>query len=50
MGGRRLYIAVRGSFYGLPSIVGEDEEFAELYCRHNGRDSVPPSLVDRTDT
>ena len=22
-----------------------DEEFAELYCRDNGRDSVPPSLV-----
>jgi hypothetical protein len=39
----------RGSFYGfLASMRGQlfrDEEFAELYCRDNGRDSVPPSLV-----
>ncbi len=39
----------RGSFYGfLASMRGQlfrDEEFAELYCRDNGRDSVPPSLL-----
>ena len=39
----------RGSFYGLlASMRGqlfEDEEFAELYCADNGRDSVPPSLL-----
>ena len=38
-----------GSFYGfLASLRGQlfrDEEFAELYCPDNGRDSVPPSLV-----
>jgi len=37
------------SFYGfLTSMRGQlfkDEEFAELYCPHNGRDSVPPSLL-----
>ena len=36
------------SFYGfLASMRGrifKDEEFAELYCLNNGRDSVPPSL------
>ena len=39
----------RSSFYGfLASLRGQlfrDEEFAELYCPDNGRDSVPPSLV-----
>jgi len=39
----------RGSFYGfLASMRGQlfqDEEFSELYCPDNGRDSVPPSLV-----
>ena len=39
----------RGSFYGLlASLRGQlfrDEEFAELYCTDNGRDSVPPSLL-----
>ena len=39
----------RGSFYGfLASLRGQlfrDEDFAELYCPGNGRDSVPPSLV-----
>jgi transposase len=39
----------RDSFYGfLASQRGElfrDEDFAELYCAHNGRDSVPPSLL-----
>ncbi len=38
-----------GSFYGfLASMRGQlfrDEEFSELYCRGNGRDGVPPSLV-----
>ena len=47
----RLYIdhVGRGSFYGLlASMRGqlfEDEDFAELYCADNGRDSVPPSLL-----
>ena len=39
----------RGTFYGfLASLRGQlfrDDEFAELYCRDNGQDSVPPSLV-----
>ena len=39
----------RGSFYGLlASMRGKlfrDEDFAELYCADNGRDSVPPSLL-----
>jgi len=39
----------RESFYGfLGSMRGRlfrDEEFAELYCPDNGRDSVPPSLL-----
>ena len=39
----------RGSCYGLlASLRGQlfrDEEFAELYCTDNGRDSVPPSLL-----
>jgi hypothetical protein len=39
----------RESFYGfLASQRGQlfrDEEFAELYCRDNGRDSVSPSLL-----
>ncbi len=39
----------RESFYGLlASMRGQlfrDEEFAKLYCRDNGRDSVPPSLL-----
>ena len=39
----------RESFYGLlASMRGQlfrDEEFAELYCRDNGRESVPPSLL-----
>ncbi len=39
----------RDSYYGfLASQRGQlfrDEEFAELYCRDNGRDSVPPSLL-----
>ena len=38
-----------GSFYGLlASMRGRlfrDEDFAELYCADNGRDSVPPSLL-----
>jgi hypothetical protein len=39
----------RGSFYGfLASMRGmlfRDEEFGELYCSNNGRDSVPPSML-----
>jgi hypothetical protein len=39
----------RLSFYGfLASMRGQlfrDEEFAELYCPDNGRNSVPPSLL-----
>ena len=39
----------RGSFYGLlASMRGQlfrDEDFAELYCADNGRESVPPSLL-----
>ena len=39
----------RDSFYGLlASQRGQlfhDEDFAELYCANNGRNSVPPSLV-----
>ena len=42
----------RGSFYGLlASMRGKlfrDEDFAELYCADNGRDSVPPSLLATT--
>ena len=47
----RLYIDYVGreTFYGLlASMRGQlfrDEEFAELYCPDNGRDSVPPSLL-----
>ncbi len=46
-----LYLDYVGqdSFYGfLASLRGQlfrDEDFAELYCPDNGRDSVPPSLV-----
>ena len=39
----------RGSFYGLlASMRGQlfrYEDFAELYCADNGRESVPPSLL-----
>ena len=39
----------RRSFYGfLASMRGQlfrDEEFADLYCPDNGRNSVPPSLL-----
>ena len=46
-----LYLEYVGSdtFYGfLASQRGRlfrDEEFSELYCADNGRDSVPPSLL-----
>ena len=33
-----LLASMRGQLF-------EDEEFAELYCSDNGRDSVPPSLM-----
>jgi len=39
----------RDTFYGfLASQRGKlfrDEDFADLYCADNGRDSVPPSLL-----
>ena len=39
----------RGSFYGLLALMRgklfRDEDFSELYCADNGRDSVPPSLL-----
>ena len=39
----------RDSFYGfLASMRGQlfkDGDFAKLYCRDNGRDSVPPSML-----
>lgn len=39
----------RHSFYGFLASMRDqlfrDEEFAELYCPDNGRDSVPPSLL-----
>ena len=39
----------RGSFYGLLALMRgklfRDEDFTELYCADNGRDSVPPSLL-----
>ncbi len=39
----------RDSFYGFLSSqrgwLFRDEEFAELYCPDNGRDSVPPSML-----
>jgi len=42
----------KGSFYGFLAsqrgLLFRDEEFAELYCRNNGRDSVPPSLLATT--
>ena len=42
----------RGSFYGFlathrPDLF-HDEDFATLYCRDNGRNSVPPSLLATT--
>jgi transposase len=42
----------KGSFYGFLAsqrgLLFRDEEFVELYCRNNGRDSVPPSLLATT--
>src|SRR5450830_30881 len=39
----------RDSFYGFlatqRSRLFRDEDFGDLYCRNNGRDSVPPSLL-----
>ena len=38
-----------GSFYGFlasqRNVLFRDEDFAKLYCRDNGRPSVPPSLL-----
>ena len=47
----RLYLDYVGqhTFYGLlASLRGQlfsDDDFAEIYCPYNGRDSVPPSLL-----
>ena len=47
----RLYLDFVGeqTFYGFLARerdkLFEDEDFAGLYCRDNGRDSVPPSLL-----
>ena len=47
----RLYLDYVGqdTFYGLlASLRGQlfsDDDFAEIYCLDNGRDSVPPSLL-----
>ena len=47
----RLYLDYLGqdTFYGLlASLRGQlfsDDDFAEIYCPDNGRDSVPPSLL-----
>jgi len=42
----------RHSFYGFLALMRgqlfRDEEFAELYCPDNGRDSIPPSLLATT--
>ena len=39
----------RDSFYGFLASLRDqlfrDEDFSQLYCPDNGRDSVPPSLV-----
>lgn len=39
----------RDSFYGFlvtqRSHLFRDEDFADLCCKNNGRDSVPPSLL-----
>ena len=46
-----LYLDYVGkdTFYGLlASLRGQlfsDDDFAEIYCPDNGRDSVPPSLL-----
>ena len=50
----RLYLDYVGkdTFYGLlASLRGQlfsDDDFAEIYCPDNGRDSVPPSLLATT--
>ena len=47
----RLYLDYVGkdTFYGLlASLRGQlfsDDDFAEIYCPDNGRDSAPPSLL-----
>ena len=52
----RLYLDHVGkdTFYGLlASLRGQlfsDDDFAEIYCPDNGRDSVPPSLLARLQT
>ncbi len=48
-GHRYLDYVGRGSFYGFPASLRRqlfrDEEFSELYCRHNGRNSAASPLV-----
>ena len=47
----RLYLDYVGkdTFYGLLAVLRgrlfSDDDFAEIYCPDNGRDSVPPSLL-----
>ena len=47
----RLYLDYVGkdTFYGLLASLRDqlfsDDDFAEIYCPDNGRDSVPPSLL-----
>ena len=51
MGSGPVYLDYVGkdTFYGLlASLRGQlfsDDDFAEIYCPDNGRDSVPPSLL-----
>jgi len=50
-GAQRYYLDLvgRGSFYGFLAVHGRelfsDDDFGVLYCRENGRPSVPPSLL-----
>jgi transposase len=44
-----LDLVGRDTFYGFLALhrdeIFQDEDFAQLYCADNGRDSVPPSLL-----
>jgi len=44
-----LDLVGRNTFYGFLASnryeLFHDEDFADLYCNDNGRDSVPPSLL-----
>ena len=62
MGADRLYLDYVGkphhTFYGLLArcdcgaswAMFSDDDFAEIYCPDNGRDSVPPSRLRRFRT